>query len=227
MATYNELAYDILELLNNGNISDDEDTSIEHIIYHFNLQRALWIRNEYNKPGRTIDPQLEQDLGCLELEEVDSAECCEIKSGCIVLRTIKKIPNIIEFHDKTGITRIGPVSKIKIPFNFDSYNKAILSSYNKYYKGVFAYLMNGHIYLIITDPKYNLIDYINVRALLSNPEDVKTFLCEDGSCFSYDDEYPVNTWMIPYLKEQVLQQFGMSIKLPKDDSNDANDNAIK
>jgi hypothetical protein len=32
MPSYNEIGYDILEILNNSNISDDEDISIEHIL---------------------------------------------------------------------------------------------------------------------------------------------------------------------------------------------------
>lgn len=227
MPTYNEIAYDVLEILNNGNISDDEDISIEHIMYHFNTQRALWIRNEYNKPGRTIDPQIEQDLGCLELEEADTADCCDIATGCTILRTVKTIPELIELHDRPAITRIGPVSKIKLPFNFDTYHKAIYASYNKYAKGIFAFFLNKRIYLIITDSKYNYIDYINLKGIFTNPTDLESFKCNNGTCFSYDENYPINSWMIPYIKEQVLKQFGMSIQIPKDSSNDANDNSAK
>lgn len=226
MATYNELAYDILEVLNNNNISDDEDVSIEHIMYQFNLQRALWIRNEYNKPGRTIDPQIEQDLGCLELEESDTADCCEINTGCIILRTKKIIPKLIEFHDKSGITRLGPVSKVALPFNFTTYDKAIYASFNKYAKGVFAFLLNQRIYCIITDSKYNYLDYINLRGVFENPEDLKEFQCNDEACFTYDKQYPVNAWMIPYLTEQVLNKYGISTKFPKDITNNAADTNI-
>lgn len=223
MPTYSEIAYDILETVSGNYIGDDEDISIPQIMYQVRLQRALWIRNEYNKPGRKIDPQIEQDLGCLLLEEVDSADCCEIESGCIVLRTVAKIPELIEFHDKSGITRIGPVSKVKIPFNFVSYQEAAFSSYAKYTKGVFAYLLNDHIYLAITDPRYNYIDYINVRGVFANPEDLQEFKCDDDACFTYDTNYPINSWMIPYIKEQVLKQLGISLQIPKDSVNDASD----
>lgn len=226
MPTYNEIAYDILEIINNNHISDDEDVSTEHIMFHFNLQRSLWIRNEYNKPGRIIDPQIEQDLGCLELEEADSADCCEIKSGCIVLRTKKEIPKLIEFHDKSGITRIGPVSKIKLPFNFTTYNKAVYSSFNKYAKGVYAYLLNSRIYLTITDPKYNYIDYINVRGVFEEPQSLQEFICGDDQCFTYEKNYPINSWMIPYIQEQVLNRYGISFKFPKDTSNDASETNV-
>lgn len=227
MAKYSEIAYDILEILKGNHISDDVDISIPHIMYHINNQRALWIRNEYNKPGRTIDPQIVQDLGCLELEESDTADCCEITTDCIILRTKEILPNFIEFHDKSGITRVGPISKTNIPFNFVSYEKAVYSSFAKYGKGVFAFLLNSRIYILVTDSKYDYLDYINVRGVLSNPEDAQRFKCDDEACFTYDSEYPINTWMIPYIKEQVLKQFGVSMQVPTDSANDAKDDFRK
>ena len=71
-------------------------------------QRALWLRNELNK-NRTIDPNIVQDLGCIELELADKAECCDLEDGCKILRTNVTIPNTIELHNKTGITRVAPI----------------------------------------------------------------------------------------------------------------------
>lgn len=228
MPTFNEVTYDIMEILRNSNLSDDTDLSERQILYHLDTQRALWIRNEYNKPGRTIDPFIEQDLGCLKLIEVDPAECCEVTTGCTVLRTEKKIPMTIELHAGPAITRVGPVNKINKPFSFTEYQKAIFTYNGKYGKNIVtAFLLNGYIYVLINDINMQTIEYINVRGVFENPRDLDAFKCSDDACFSYDDEYPIHGWMIPYIKEQILKQFGIAMSIPKDEVNDANENIAK
>lgn len=225
--TYNQIAFDILELLKNSQISDDTDISLEHILYHVNNQRALWLRNEYNKPGRKIDQHLIQDFGCLLLIEVDAAECCTITTGCTVLRTEKKIPALIELHSGSALMRVGPVNKLAAPYSITSGTVASYRKHNKYTgNDIQAVFLNDYIYLIIPNVMYQGLDYINVRGVVADPADMINFRCdsEGTPCFSYDDEYPINNWMIPYIKEQVMAQFGMSIQIPKDNDNNAKDN---
>lgn len=229
MASFNELIYDTLELLRGNKVSDDTDLSESQIIYHWNNQRALWLRNEYNKPGRLIDPFLEQDLGCLQLVEADAADCCDIVAGCTLLRTSRKIPKTIELHSGPAITRVGLINKLTVPFSFTNYQKAIYTMNGKYSskKGVFVFLLNGYMYLVTKDPLVQLLDYINVRGVFENPTELAAFQCDSGTCFSYDDPYPLNNWMIPYIKDQVLQQFGVTLQIPKDATNDAKEDITK
>lgn len=230
MATYNELIFDILELVEAHQITDDTDNAEDHIVFLYNQQRALWLRNEFNKPGRKIDPHLEQDLGCVELELADAADCCEISTGCKMLRTKVKIPATIELHSGPAITRVGPINKIKRPFTFDNYQKVYYTMNGKYTgnKGVWAFLLNDYMYLVTKDPAIQMLEYINVRGVFQDPQDLESFQCEDGSsCFTYEDEFPVNNWMLPYMKEQVLMQLGVSNQQPKDMANDAQDDVMK
>ena len=44
-----------------------------------NEQRALFLRNEYNK-SRTIDPNIQQEIPCLEMELVDPQTCCILQT---------------------------------------------------------------------------------------------------------------------------------------------------
>jgi len=227
MATYNEVAYDIIELLKSNQISDDVDISLEHVLYHVNNQRALWIRNEYNKPGRKIDQHLVQDLGCLEVVEVDAAECCSITTDCIALRTKKKIPALIELHNGPALIRVGPVNKLAAPYSVTTGTVSNYRKHNKYTgNDIQAVFLNDYIYLVIPDPELQGLQWINARVIIANPADMVDFRCDSAGtpCFSYDDEYPINNWMLPYIKEQILQQFGMSLQLPKDNDNNAKDN---
>lgn len=224
--TYNELAFDILELLKSSQISDDTDISLEHILYHANIQRALFLRNEFNKPGRTISPQLVQDLGCLKLEEVDAADCCNLPTGCIALRTVEKMPKFLDMHNGPAVKKVGPINKMVGTNWYTTQNKAVLGVHGKYTsKEIHAFLLNEYMYVIINNPASQNLEYINVRGIIEDPMELQRFKCDDGtSCFSYDDQYPVGAWMLAYMKEQILQQFGVSLQLPKDNDNNAKDN---
>ena len=149
MATFNEYINDILETVRNNYIVDDTELTEALIAFTINYQRALWIRQEYNKPGRTIDHNIVQDLGCVELEEADRADCCGITIDCPILRTKQVIPNTIEFYNSTGITRVGPPDKLQIPISFVDYNQAVYSGNGKYNRNMlFAFLLNNRMYLI-------------------------------------------------------------------------------
>lgn len=230
MATYNKVIYDILELLKSNKISDDVDISPLQIDFHLSNQRALWLRNEYNKPGRTIDPQIVQDLKCLELEEVNAADCCGVTVPCIALRTKKQLPQFVELHSGPAITRVGPPNKLRTSFNFGSQEKSIYSMSNKYtYKTVETFILNNYLYILTRDPDYQTMDYVNIQGVLSDPLELRDFKCDSSgdTCFSLEDTYPIANWMLPYVKEQVLNQFGLALQLPKDHSNDAKDDIVK
>jgi hypothetical protein len=228
MATYNEIIFDIAESLRGLKISDDTEISNSNIKYHLNNQRALWLRNEYNKPGRTIDPQLIQSIRCMEVITVDAAECCSVTLDCYVMRTREKIPSLLELHTGVAITRVGPVHITKPAFNFSPYQKAIFSLDNKFTKnGVFTFLLNGYIYILTNNPSYQTLENITVSGVFANPEDLRKYKCEGAPCFSDDDEYPMNNWMIPYIKEQVINQFKLSLSIPRDEVNDAKEDLQK
>lgn len=229
MATFNQLIYDTMEIIRGNKISDDTNIDERQVEYHWNTQRALWIRNEYNKPGRSISASIEQDLGCLDLVTADAADCCDLDSHCTVLRTDLILPKPIELHSGPAITRVGFVNKLNVPFSFTSYQKAIYTMNGKYSgkKGVLAFLLNGRIYILTKDPLVQLVDKINVRGVFENPSELASFNCDTGVCFSYGDTYPIEAWMIPYIKEQVLNQLGIALKIPKDETNDAKEDLMK
>ena len=227
MSTYNELCFDILSLLKNSQISDDTDISLEHILFHVNNQRSLWLRNEYNKPGRKIDQHLVQDFGCLEIEAVPAIDCCQISSDCYQLRTKKKIPQLLELHNGPALTRVGPANRLLTPFHVIQLEQAPFTTHNKFTSNdIKALLMNDYIYLIIPSACQQGIEFINVRGIVADPKSMLEFRCDDSGlpCFSYDDEYPVNNWMLPYIKTEILKQFGVSTQIPKDSDNNAKDN---
>lgn len=230
MITLNKLTYDILELVRGNTLTDDLDIDERQVEYQIAVQRALWIRNELNKPGRSIDHNIVQDLGCVELIEADPAECCDFNLGdCIVLRTKDKIPNTIELHMSTGITRVGPIDKTHISYSFVPYERAIYSGNSKYSKNqTYAYLLNNYIYIKSPSTQNLMLDFINIRGVFEDPTEAENFVdCDNKPCFSKDDKYPLNAWMVPYIKEQVINQLAAATQMPSDSSNDADENLRK
>lgn len=226
MITLNKITFDILELTKGYQLSDDMDLDERQIHFHVNTQRALIIR-EMLKNGGKLDSQLSQDLGCIELTEVEASECCEVDTDCYVLRTTNKLPQFIDNNGSIGITRVGPVKKLSRPFSFVPYNQFLYSGEGKYNKNmIFATFYNGYIYMKSNDPANELLGLFNVAGVLEDPTDAKYYnRCEGNeTCYSNDQKYPVHGWMIPIIKERVLKQLLGSLQIPKDTSNDAKDN---
>jgi hypothetical protein len=223
MVTLNELIYDLWEIIR-PNISDDDPFDKRQFAFWIKNQRALWLRNELNK-NRTIDDNVIQDLGCVELEVADRADCCELSSGCKILRTKLTIPNTIELHNKTGLTRVAPIDKLSVPFSFVDYERAIWSGNGRYNSSqIFAFLLNDRIYLSSkssTSLKY--ITHINVRGVFEDPTEAAAFShCDNTPCYTDDSAYPVNSWMIDYMKEAILKlNVGMALQAVNDTTNNA------
>ena len=77
--TLDEIAYNILNLVRGGRSSHDDYISLDQIKFNIRHYRAMFIRRDFARNG-TITRHLEQDLGCLELEQVDASKCCSLPS---------------------------------------------------------------------------------------------------------------------------------------------------
>lgn len=225
MATLNEIVYSIWEVIR-PEIGDDDSIDKRQIKDDIDKQRALWVRNELNKT-RTVHPNLVQDLGCVEVMKVDSAECCDIESGCKILRTVEPIPVPMELHQKELITRVGTIDRIGKPFSYMPYNRAIFASkggkFNK--KTIKAFYQNGYIYFV-GEPDNILLHtmkYVHIRGVFENPQEAAKFKnCDNTPCFSGDSEYPMMAWMRAYIEGEIIKKYIPTIKFPSDLNNDNN-----
>jgi hypothetical protein len=208
-------------------LSDDTDVSYREVAFELANQRALLVRNELNK-NRTIDSDIVQDLGCVAMEPVDPAECCDVQTGCKVMRTSLKIPATIELHNKDAITRIGPANKSLRAFSRTTLEGSKWVGSGKYTtQGIYAYRDNEYIYLISKNDDHKFIDTINIKGVFENPSDTIPFVnCSTGSsCYSSDDQYPIKAWMYTYIVGQVINMFVQKYNLPVDVMNDGQDNS--
>ena len=225
--TENQMIFSILGKVR-PHLSDDVDLSPRQVAWDIATQRSLMIRNELNKT-RTIDVDTIQDLGCVEMEIADPAECCEVSTGCKVVRTVLEIPSTIELHNSDAITRIGPVNKTLKEFSKTTFDAAKFVGNGKYTKGeIFAYRANNRIYLVSNNTNHLFIEHINIRGVFEDPKDVTPFTsCSDGgSCYSSDDNYPLKSWMYTYIETSLLQKYTHTYQLPADVLNDSTDNTV-
>ncbi len=206
--------------------SIESSFSYDYFTDLINGQRALFMRNEYNR-NRSIDPYVLQDLSCLELELVNPIDCCiDTPSGCKVLRTKKIIPNTIELYFTKGIATVGSADILKPRFVLIDYSRVPYIGHGRTtQKAVYAFLYNQYLYVTSKDPSVSLLKYITVRGIFEDPTELEEYVsCVNGqACFSSSAPYPLNMWMWEYIKPQVLQQLMQKAVNQLDDNNNAED----
>lgn len=181
--TLDEIAYNILNLLRAGRSSNDELISLEQLKFNIKHYRAMLIRRDYARNGY-VSNHLEQDLGCLELEQVDASKCCNLPQDCPVYRTKRKLPKTVRFNFKDAFTFIGkPNGTDTIP-RIETYEVEFIP-YDKYTSGHTKYYVIDE-YIYVYNPKG--LEAINIRGVFEDPEDVANFSTCDGDC--YDDQTP-------------------------------------
>lgn len=225
--TLQQIIYNIKNIGSGGTQSDDDwkklsDRQLEFII---NYTRSLLVKRDLDKQ-RTINPDLVQDLGCVELELVDPAECCEIDTECFILRTKDPIPKLLELQDRNTLEYVGTITKDK-SFQIIPVARKRWMKYNKYTsKMPAAYYLNGYVYIT----NNTLLEEISIRGIFSDPRDVSRYnKCEgDSLCYNkVTDDYPIAEWMVGPLTEMILKnEMNITSILPLDTTNDNEPNTI-
>jgi hypothetical protein len=216
MATYNEIIYNLSNLYDGGIGSDDDNISNDQLIWIFNQYRAKLIREDLNKK-RSIDPQLVQNLGCVELECVDASECCDVKSYTTILRSKEPLPKSIEGYNKNYLLFVGSVDK-RISYLITTETQARWGQYNKYTGSApKAYIRDDDRYLYVINAPEG-IEVITVDIIAENPEDAEKFsTCSGEPCFNRDMEYPISAHMIPIINSLIIQNELRLLSMTNDD----------
>jgi hypothetical protein len=223
MDTLNQIAQDILGIVRAKRV-DDYNVSAAQVKRWISYTRAQIIKNELNKK-QAVDEDFIQDLGCVDLEKVPDAAC---GPSCIVLRTCKLIPNPIITNLGLAITRVGPVKRLSRAFSFVPYNQAQWSGNGRFAnKEVFAYYLNGYIYIKITKDHVlaKAMKLVNIRGVFEDPENVSEFSqCGGSPCYGNETKYPVKKAMINPIINQILEErFGIVEQSTLDSKNDEGD----
>tara|TARA_Y100000816_G_scaffold286061_1_gene266588 strand:- start:492 stop:1163 length:672 start_codon:yes stop_codon:yes gene_type:complete len=201
--TLDEIAYNILNLLRGGRSSNDELISLDQIKFNIQHYRAMLIRRDYARNGY-VSKSIEQDLGCLHLEQVDASKCCgiELPTGCMVYKTKRRMPKTIRFNLTDAYTFIGkPDGTGTIP-KIEPYELEWIP-YDKYTSRLTRYYVIDE-YIYIYEP--HGLERINVRGVFEDPKSVAEFAtCETGFCYDDQSPYPLPMDMVSAITNGLVQ----------------------
>ena len=216
--TANKLVSDIRNIATSGSNPVEFRIEDSQVLYWCNQIRAMLIAQQVQKRNDITDIWL-QLLSCLALEQVDKSECCEIETDCIILRTVRQLPNTIEILGDNFIVRVetptGDIISKTTAFE-EKYNK-----YNKYTKEKRRWFFkNGYLY--ITNEE--MLSTINVWGIFEDPIELSNYVACDGStCFNWDSNYPCSLKMANEITNIVMKtKVYPFLQLPQDNTNDAN-----
>lgn len=227
MVTYNKILFDIKETLSSNQVIDDFNIDERRIMYIFNNQRSLWLKREYNTPGRRFNSSIVQSF-CIDLEVQSSDICpCDNFYECdefLVSKTT--LPVFLELHHKPAIIKVGSPDLKALFFSPVPYAQSVYSGSGRFNQNsLFVFFIENKLYIPIKKKEHKLISRLNIMGIFEDPTELSKFKnCSGEVCFDKDSQYPINAGMIPFIKDMVVKELLMSYQLPKDDINDANFN---
>lgn len=183
------------------------DVDQRHIIEWINSQRALWLKNEFNK-NRLIDDNIKQSFPII-MNLVERSEVTGIKSGNVILKSNVLIPNTIIRHYKDCITSTHNADLLTESYNYVTKDEAIYSGNGKINcRDIFSFIYKDYLYIKTqkANPKLRLIKNVIVEGVFEDPIDVDVNYCKNGSPFYTDmeREYPLPKQLWNYMKEQII-----------------------
>lgn len=223
----NKIIFDVRE--QTKQYTEDSTIDDRRIIYLYNIKRAKYLRQELNNFQRTTDLSVTQTI-CMELETVSANEC-NIDYDCeTILRTVKKVPTPIELHLKSAITAVKPTTRLSVPFNFVSKQKAVYSKNSPFRNSIYAFLDNDmHIYIVSKLSELNLMECVSVTGVFEDPLAISDFNtccgCDDPvPCFDADTtNYPLQPHYIDLIKAEVVKELIGNLVFPEDKENNSED----
>jgi hypothetical protein len=196
MSTLSEIVYNLRNLATAGRLSDDSIITFNQLKFIVNYKRAQYLRQDYNKNYFDND-FVYQDLGCLEMELADEAECCHFETGCQLFRTKNLLPEFVKLVDRFGI-KVNAINKTKrfelvLPERFPFVGNTKYPSLTEK-----IFYLNNRLY------SKNLYA-LNVRGILVNPIDARGFVCGDGPCYTEESQYPITADMLELITKDIMQ----------------------
>lgn len=220
--TLNELAYDIMSNIEGtSRISDDSELSIDQVYFKIHTTRAMLIRQDQAK-GRSLSDNIMQTLPCLEVTKVNASECCGITSPCELLRTKLQLPRAIETYQRDLIIRVSGVDITGQSWNYISLAQIPWAGISKWTKGTTKWFTKGGYVYILNPPA---VKKISVTGIFEDPTDLTQYpTCSGQPCYTADsNEYPLSSYMVPTLKQLVLEDLMRMRQSPSDEKGNEED----
>ena len=198
--TLNEIAYNILNTYRGGRLNHNEHVSLDQIKFTVKYYRAMIIRRDMAKNG-FVSNGVEQDIKCLDLEKIDASKCCNLKTDCVVYRTVKPLPKFIRLNFNDAITYAGDVTGLN-SYQIVEPHMIKWLPYDKYTASKKkAYILDNYLYLYNADGD----GMINIRGIFEDPEKLHLYkTCEGAPCYDENASFPLPMDMLQMLTQGIL-----------------------
>jgi len=228
MPTLKQIVDDIYATVNLN--SDDNNLDERQIKWWIRNKRATLIKQRLDR-GTLNRSNYTQVIPCLELELVDKAlsDCCTgLSVGCKVLRSTIQIPELLATKNKRDLI-VRPIDVSQSKFNFVSHESWVVSGNSRYNKDdIYATIVEDRTgnYLYVKSNNANLQTrlgkYLYVEGIFDNPESLQSINdCDGTSCYSDNDNYPIEQWMVDIIKQEILtKDLNILLRTPEDKEND-------
>ena len=223
--TLKTIAFDLLNIIRGGKLSDDERISIRQVEYWVANTRATLIRQDLDK-GRSVSDNIQQTIDCLEVTQVDLSSCCKVRTGCFGYRTKLRLPAPIELGKRDLLTSVGPTSATAPRFTLIDQSRAPYSIANPKSLSTKVFFSDGYLYFINAPDG---LKYVSVSGVFEDPTALAKFRsCNDQECWTDESRYPISIHMIETLKSMILNNnFKLAVAAPSDNTNDGKSDPTK
>jgi len=222
MATLNQIIFNIRNSKKGGILSDDDKVTDRQLAFIVGYYRSVLLKQAMDK-GKKIPYAAKQTLSVVEMEQVDKSDDCDTPVECYTVRSVKRLPQPIDYAKGVMISYIGTIDGEE-SFQFQSQARTRWSRYDKYTSSLRkAYIRDGYLY-IVNDL---IIELVQVQGIFERPElaaEYKLNCGSDDPCFTYDSPYPVEASMIPVITEMIFKnEMTLLSMTPQDTINDGSD----
>jgi hypothetical protein len=214
--TANKILSDIRNSATSGSNPNDFKIEDSQILYWIDQIGAM-LKIQSVQKRKDIELSWIQTLSCMDLEQVDKSECCEIETGCMILRT-NELPRTIEINGTDGIIRVTNLMGETIPKT--SYLEASYAGYSKFsaHKAKW-FLKNNRVYIINNDE----LSKVNIDLVAESPSELSSYTnCSGSTCYDINSDYPCSLKMASEIASIVLKlKVYPFLQLPQDNTNNA------
>ena len=222
------IVYKIIESIRHE-ISADISVDPREVKHDILTLRSRMLRTQLQK-NNIASAATVQSLGCIEVEPVSASACCQGLAGCMLLRSVNKIPSTISLRDKSTITRIGPTNIMNSGYAIINFNQAQSSGSGRFNEAIiFAFILEGYVYLMQRKgtPEYKALASVNVMGIFNDPEEVAAFKdCDGDYCYTDEMDYPIEDWMLVAIERQIIDFYKKDESETGEDKSLDNDNKV-
>jgi hypothetical protein len=162
---------------------------------------AELIRRDVNKYS-VVPNNFLQQINCMPTVEVDIAECCSTTLGCMIRRTVDKVPNPVRIRNRnSNFVYVGTIDS-KTSYSYLTSEEIENLSGERAFRNVVGYsYVNGYIYIHGSSPRN-----IRVKLIPSDPREVANLNDCDNPTQDCMDNIDVTGDMIRNVRVMVMDE---------------------